>query len=206
MAFLLAYNYGILYIVQTTFATQWIERYGQSETVAGLHYIAIALGCIVAAQAGAPITDQVWKHLKARARGETQPEYRVPLLVPGAILIPIGLFWYGWSAQALTVWIVPDIGIAVFSCGIIVSTQTMQAYVMDSYPEYVASASAASQLPRNLAAFVFPLFASQMYEALGYGWGNSLLAFVFLAIGVPAPIILWKYGGELRTKTCFSSS
>lgn len=201
MAFYLAYNYGILYIVLTTFATLWIETYGQSETIAGLHYIAITLGSMIAAQGGAPVMDRVWQYLKARAKGETQPEYRVPLMVPGAILIPIGLFWYGWSAQARAVWIVPDIGIAVFSCGIIVSTQTMQAYVIDSYPEYVASASAASQLPRNIAAFGFPLFASQMYQALGYGWGNSLLAFIFLAIGLPAPAILWKFGAGLRAKT-----
>lgn len=27
---------------------------------------------------------------------------------------------------------------------------------------------------------------------------KSLLAFVFMAIGIPAPLILWKYGAKLR--------
>ncbi|KAI0148034.1 MFS general substrate transporter [Hypoxylon sp. NC0597] len=200
MSFFLAYNYGILYIVQSTFATLWIERYGQSVSVSGLHYIAIAVGCIIAAQIGAHVTDRVWQRLKARAKGETQPEYRVPLMIPGAILIPIGLFWYGWAAEARAFWILTDIGIAIFSCGIILGTQAMQAYVMDSYPKHVASASAASQMLRNVTGFAFPLFAPKMYQSLGYGWGNSLLAFVFLAIGIPAPLILWKYGAKLRAK------
>jgi MFS family permease len=200
MSFYLAYNYGILYIVQSTFATMWVERYGQSVSVSGLHYIALATGCIVASQGGALVMDRIWQHLKARAKGETQSEYRVPLMIPGAIFIPIGLFWYGWTVQAHTFWILPDIGIAIFSCGIILGTQAMQAYVMDSYPKHVASASAASQFPRNIAGFTFPLFAPKMYQTLGYGWGNSLLAFMFIVIGIPAPFVLWKFGAKLRAK------
>lgn len=200
MSFYLAYNYGILYIVQSTFASLWTARYGQSVTVSGLHYIAIALGCIIAAQGGARFTDRIWQHLKTRARGETQPEYRVPLMIPGNIIITAGLFWYGWTAQARAFWLLPDIGIAIFSCGIILGTQAMQQYVMDAFPDYVASAQAASQLPRNIAGFAFPLFAPAMYRRLGYGWGNSLLAFVFIAIAAPAPVILWKYGAKLRIK------
>jgi hypothetical protein len=66
----------------------------------------------------------------------------------------------------------------------------MQAYVMDSYRKYIVSASAASQFLRSLTGFAFPLFAPKMYEGLGYGWGNSLLTFLYLAIGVPAPLLL----------------
>ncbi len=56
------------------------------------------------------------------------------------------------------------------------------------------------QMPRSVAAFAFPLFAPKMYQTLGYGWGNSTLAFVYLAVCVPAPVILWKYGATLRAK------
>jgi len=50
----------------------------------------------------------------------------------------------------------------------------------------------------NLAGFSFPLFADQLYGKLGYGWGNSLLAFVALFVGVPIPIMLWWYGARIR--------
>jgi MFS family permease len=200
MSFYLAYNFGILYIVISTFATLWTERYGESVSRSGLHYIALAIGYAIAAQGSARITDYIWQYLKTRPKGETQPEYRVPLMVPGVILIPAGLLWYGWTAQARDFWILPDIGIAIFGCGIIAGTQAMQAYVMDAFKKHVASASAASQLLRSIAGFAFPLFAPQMYQTLGYGWGNSLLVSLFMAIGIPAPIILWKYGARLRAR------
>lgn len=36
-----------------------------------------------------------------------------------------------------------------------------------------------------------------MYQALGDGWGNSLLAFLALAM-VPIPILLIKHGEKIR--------
>jgi len=40
--------------------------------------------------------------------------------------------------------------------------------------------------------FSFPLFGQQMYDKLGYGWGNSLLGFLALVIGVPFPIFIFR--------------
>lgn len=39
---------------------------------------------------------------------------------------------------------------------------------------------------RSLAGFGFPLFAPAMYNALGYGKGNTILACVSIALGWPA--------------------
>ncbi|KAI0149676.1 MFS general substrate transporter [Hypoxylon sp. NC0597] len=198
VGFFLAYNFGILYLVLSTFATLWIERYGQTQTQSGLNYIALVIGYTIAAQVGGRLMDRLWAYLKAKAGNNTAPEYRVPLMIPGAILIPLGLFIYGWTAERHTHWIVPDIGIAILGCGIINNTQSLQAYVMDAYREYVASASAASQFLRSITGFAFPIFAPAMYQALGYGWGNSVLALTFVVIGWPAPFILWRYGATLR--------
>ncbi|KAI1475443.1 MFS general substrate transporter [Daldinia eschscholtzii] len=198
VAIFLAYNFGILYLVLSTFATLWIERYGQSETQSGLNYIALVAGYTIAAQVGSRMMDRLWAYLKARAGNNTAPEYRVPLMIPGAILIPFGLLIYGWTAEKHFPWTVPDVGIAILGCGIINNTQSMQAYVMDSYRQYVASASAASQFLRSIAGFAFPIFAPAMYQKLGYGWGNSVLALTFIIIGWPAPFLLWTYGAKLR--------
>jgi len=82
----------------------------------------------------------------------------------------------------------PDVGAVIFGCGIILSMQAMQAYMLDWYSRYTASASAVSQLLRSILAFAFPAFAPSLSKYLGYGRGNSVLAFLFLAIGVPAPL------------------
>ncbi|CEJ87287.1 Putative Major facilitator superfamily transporter [[Torrubiella] hemipterigena] len=202
MGILLAYNFGLLYIVLSTFALLWIDRYGQSKLIGGLHYLALVIGYTLASQVGGKVMDKTWAYLKKRAGGtKTAPEYRVPLMVPGAILVLVGIFTYGWTAEYRTHWIGPDIGIAIFGCGIILNTQAMQAYVTEAYLGHVASASAASQFLRSVTGFAFPIFAPALYNALGYGWGNSVLGFAFLAFAAPAPIVLWKFGARMRAKS-----
>jgi len=196
----MAFNYGTLFFVLSSYATIWTTKYHQSVSTSGLHYIALLIGYTIAAQGGARLTDRLWRHLKAKAGGQTAPEFRVPLMLPGTILVPAGLLWYGWAAQSHAPWPVVDIGISVFGCGIILSTQAMQQYVMESYREQVASAAAASQFLRSIFGFCFPLFASALYVRLGYGWGNATIALVFLALGVPGPFVLWFFGARLRAR------
>jgi hypothetical protein len=99
---------------------------------------------------------------------------------------------------------VPNIGAALFAAGTIASFQCVQTYIVDSYSMYAASAIAAVTVLRSLAGFGFPLFARAMYNALGLGWGNSLLGFIAIAFGIPAPFVLWKYGETLRMKSRFA--
>ncbi|KAK4244587.1 major facilitator superfamily domain-containing protein [Corynascus novoguineensis] len=190
MLLFLAYNFGVIYIVLSTFANLWIERYHQTEAQSGLYYLALVIGYTLAAQVGAKATDHLWKYFEERAgNGEAAPEYRVLLMAC--------LFTAGRPSGART-GSRRMVGAAIFGCGIILNTQAMQAYVMDAYSTYVASAAAASQFLRSVAGFAFPLFAPLMYHSLGYGWGNSLLAILSLALGLPAPLLLWKYGARIR--------
>lgn len=84
--------------------------------------------------------------------------------------------------------------------GLQVAGQVLQGYVIDAYQDHVSSAMAATQFLKSLTAFAFPLFAPRLYQTLGYNWGNSMLAFTALAIGVPAPLIIWVWGAKLRAK------
>lgn len=133
------------------------------------------------------------------------PEYRLPLLVPFSLFIPVGLLMYGWSAQARVHWIVPNIGCVVFAMGLIVCFNCAQAYVIDTYTTYSASATGAAAFVRTMAGFGFPLFAPQMYRSLGVGMGNTVLAMVALSFGIVSPFLLWRYGAWLRSKSTYCS-
>ena len=50
-----------------------------------------------------------------------QPEYRLPIMIPGAPIVAIGLFIYGWTSQNQVHWIAPEIGIALVGLGLLVS-------------------------------------------------------------------------------------
>jgi len=205
LALYMAYLYGMMYLVLSTFPGLWERTYGESVGIGGLNYISLGVGFFLGTQICAPCQDRIYRALKARNNGVGKPEFRVPLMLPGALLVPVGLFWYGWSAQAKTHWIVPNIGAAIFAAGTIIGFQCIQTYIVDSYTKFAASAVGAATVLRSLAGFGFPLFAPYMYAALDYGWGNSLLGFIAIGLGWPGPILLWLYGEKLRKQSTFAA-
>lgn len=192
-------NYGILYILLSTVASTYTIQYNASLTSSGLHYLALCIGEIIGSLIGGPFMDFAYARLKARTRTqEGRAEFRVPNLLPGALLAPAGLLLYGWAAEYKLPWPVVDLGLVIVALGLQIGGQATQAYVMDSYLELAGSASGASQLLRGLAAAGFPLFAPELYGALGYGWGSSLLGLVFVGVAVPVPAALWVWGKKWR--------
>ncbi|KAI5458803.1 major facilitator superfamily domain-containing protein [Mariannaea sp. PMI_226] len=199
------FYYGILYIILSTFSDLWVNQYHQSVEISGLHYIACALGEIAGSQIGGRLLDSLFRRMHdARppsSSGETHvPEYRIPLIFPGALLAPLGLLLYGWSGEYKLHWIIVDIGIFLAMFAMQVAGMPLTAYVMDTYSDHTSSATAATQFLKSLTAFLFPLFAPKMFSALGYGWGSSAMAFAGLLFGFPAPLIMWYYGSRLRAK------
>lgn len=205
LAIYMAYVYGLMYLVLSTFPRLWTGVYGESIGISGLNYISLGLGFFLGTQIGAPLNDGLYRRLKKRNGGVGRSEFRIPLMFPGSVLMPIGLFWYGWSAEYKIHWIMPNIGAAIFAMGTIMIFQASQTYVVDAYTRFAASAVASTTVLRSLAGFGFPLFAPAMYNALGYGWGNSVLGFVAVAIGIPAPFLLWFYGEKLRARSQFAA-
>jgi hypothetical protein len=73
------------------------------------------------------------------------------------------------------------------------SQASIQSYIVDSFTAYAASALAANSLIRSIAGGLVPLGGLKMYHEMGLGWGNTLLAFLSLLLGL-APVIFYKYG------------
>lgn len=208
MSLYMMYLYGVTYLILSTFASLWATQYHERPGIAGLNYISLGLGFFLGAQTCAPLQDRIYAALKRRYvpdGGPGRPEFRVPLLIPGSILLPIGIFIYSWTAEAHTHWIGPNIGAVVFGFGIIIGFQCIQGYMVDSYTRYAASAVGAVTVLRSLAGFGFPLFAPAMYNKLGYGIGGTVLASIAIGIGFPSPIFLWFYGPKLRAASKFAA-
>lgn len=75
---------------------------------------------------------------------------------------------------------------------------SIQAYTIDCFEVYAASGLAANTVTRSVMAALVPLAAPKMYEVLGLGWGNSLLAFLALAMA-PLPFLLFFHGERIRS-------
>ncbi|KAI9045029.1 MFS transporter [Aspergillus affinis] len=191
IALYMVYVYGLFYLFLSTFPGVWQGVHHESTGIAGLNYISLGVGFVLGVQIGGRLKDLIYVTLKARNFNRGRPESRIPLMIIGSYFVSTGIFWYGWSVQARAHWIVPNFGIAVFASGCIVCLQCMQAYIVDNYTRFAASAMAAAVVVRSLAGFGLPLFAPYLYNRLDYGWGNSVLGLISIGLGIPAPLGFW---------------
>lgn len=197
VALYIAVIYGCLYLLFTTITEVFQDVYHWSEQLSGLAYIGLGLGFVAGQVAFGLLSDRVLLLLKARNNNIFEPEMRLPLTIPFSFFVPISFFWYGWSVQAHCHWIVPIIGLFPFAFGSIGIFASLQTYAIDSFPRYAASAIAAITVTRSFAGALLPLAGPPMYKALGYGWGNSLLGFITLAL-ILMPVLFNRVGASLR--------
>jgi hypothetical protein len=135
--------------------------------------------------------------------GKGQPEYRLPLCLLGMFILPGGLFLFGWTADRHQCsFIFPLIGSFFVGMGSILPFQSILVYLVDAFIPYSASATACAVLVRCVLAAAFPLFSQQLFVAIGYGWGSSLLAFISM-LAIPVPLVLYRYGEAIRTRFKF---
>ncbi|KAI0952625.1 hypothetical protein AcV7_008365 [Taiwanofungus camphoratus] len=113
----MALIYGIYYLMFATFPDLFSKVYHFSTGIGGLAYIGLGVGFVSATILGASIADKIYLTLAERNGGVGKPEMRIPALIFGSLFVPIGLFWYGWSAQAHIHWIMPMIGSGIFGFG-----------------------------------------------------------------------------------------
>jgi MFS family permease len=189
--------YAYTYLLFTSFPFMYKHVYGFGERSIGLTYLGCGVGFTIGLVYFGAWSDRNAKKKAQAGDGEWKPEYRLPPILPGSLAVPIGLFWYGWSAEAHLHWIMPVIGTGIFALGNLAIFLPVQTYLIDAFEIYSASAAVANTLTRSLIGAFLPLAGPRMYSALGQGWGNSLLAFIALAFA-PLGWIIYRYGERIR--------
>ncbi|KAJ4348127.1 uncharacterized protein N0V89_009499 [Didymosphaeria variabile] len=197
MSVYIAITYAYLYVLFTTFTAVFKTQYHWKGGIVGLSFLGIGIGSLIG-QFGFTYfgNKTVKKHI---ARNDFRPEHRLYTMCVGGFCLPVGLFWYGWSTQEMTHWIVPILGTGFIGFGLLMTFMPATTYLVDVFTVHAASAMAASTVLRSLCAALIPLSSSKMYKAMGYGWGNSLLGFVSLAL-IPIPFLFIRYGEKIRAR------
>ncbi|KIW97585.1 uncharacterized protein Z519_01169 [Cladophialophora bantiana CBS 173.52] len=199
LAIYVALIYGCLYLLFTTVTDVFQRTYLWSPDLTGLAYIGLGLGLLCGQALFGLSSDRIIIRLTHANDGVYQPEMRLTMCLLYAFFVPISFFWYGWSIQAKVHWIVPIIGLLPFGFGMIGIFTSIQTYIIDSYSRYAASGIASVTVTRSFFGAFLPLAGPSLYQQLGYGWGNSMLGFITLAL-IPAPVLLRQYGGVLRER------
>ncbi|KAH8766634.1 bicyclomycin resistance protein [Diaporthe sp. PMI_573] len=195
----IAVVYGYLYLMFTSMTEVFQKTYHFSTSITGLVFLGMGVGSMAGLGYFSATSD---RHIKKMSKIEgkgMKPEYRLKQLPVGAFLLPGGFFIYGWTAQYHVHWILPIIGTGIIGMGNIIIFMSLQLYLVDAFTIFAASSLAANTVVRSVAGAILPLAGLSMYDALGLGWGNSLLGFIALALA-PLPFWIMAKGEWMRTR------
>lgn len=200
----MAIIYGTLYMLFGAFPIVFQQTRGWSEGIGGLSFLGVMVGMMIGVAYSIWDNKRYIKSAKAAPGGSAPPESRLVPALPGAIALPIGMFWFAWTNDPNIHWSVCIIGTAPFGFGMVLVFLSQMNYLIDSYTVYAASVLAANSVLRSLFGAAFPLFTSQMYASLGIHWASSIPAFLALAC-LPFPFLFYKYGEPIRLKCKYAA-
>ena len=104
---------------------------------------------------------------KLQARGHALPEDRLPPMIVGATILPVGLFWFAaTSSPAMNVWAQIASGVSL-GAGIQIITLQILAYLIDIYTVNANSAISGTVIVRSLLGGMLPLVGGPLYTKLG---------------------------------------
>ena len=158
-----AVEFGTLFSFFTSVPYVFGETYGFGVEDSGLVFVAILIGCVLGF-----VTIVLCDVLLYRPQTRRFPEHRVPpeyRLYPAifaSVGLPVGLFWFGWTARSDISWVSPVAAIIPFAWGNLCLFVTTIQYITDTYTgNVVASAASANSFARYTFGAVFPLFTIQ---------------------------------------------
>ena len=96
--------YGILYLFFEAYPISFQEVRGWNGGVGALPFIGIMIGVIFGGITIAFVTKTRFAR-KFKKHGRVIPEERLPPMIAGAFILPIGLFWFAWTSNPNITWV-----------------------------------------------------------------------------------------------------
>ncbi|KAH9810758.1 efflux pump atB-like [Teratosphaeria destructans] len=100
---------GIIYLFfgVGAFALVFENNHGFNQWQIGLSFLGIFVGMLVGVSLD-PIWRRNYDRLVRNNGGVSEPEFRLPPTILGAMLVPVSLFGFGWTTFSWVHWIVPS--------------------------------------------------------------------------------------------------
>jgi len=182
----------------SAFPIVYQQNRGWSPGIGGLAFLGVAVG-MIGAVAYSTWDNKRYAKVSDEYQGFAPPEARLPICMIGGIAIPIGLFWFAWTNYPSIHWMASIAAGVPFGFGMVLVFLGIMNYLIDAYTIFAASVLAANAVMRSIFGAVFPLFTTQMYDALGIHWASTIPAFLAF-VCVPFPFLFYKYGPAIRVR------
>lgn len=152
-----AFVYSLIYICYGAFPIEFEQTRGWNSLVGSLPFLGTLIGCCIGGGINLWLNLLYLKKL-TQNNGKPVPEARLYPMMVGGVLLPIGLFIFGWTSGPDIPWIGPVIGAVVFGAAFITTYQAAVNYLVDTFQAKSASAVAANTVTRSFLAGGCSLF------------------------------------------------
>lgn len=147
--------FGILNLFFAAFPNVFRENYGFNEGAIGLTFLGQVVGNMIGWFMLVAFSkfyyEPLSRQLLAEGKQKPSPEHRLYIAMAGAPMVPISLFWFGWTARPSIAWISPVAAEALFACGNLLIFTCASLYFTDCYgARYGASAWSSNTALRYL--------------------------------------------------------
>ena len=163
----------------------------------GLINLSTLVGLLIGLPLGGAAADILSRRSAKRNDGIHVRESRLPAVIPGAILGPIGVVLIGVCLQQNLSWVGLAVGWAMLNIPLTASANVMLTYAVDCYPWRAADIGVVVNVLKNLVAFGVGYGVTPWLDAVGpqkqFGTMAGILWFVFLFV-IPLSI----FGARLR--------
>jgi DHA1 family multidrug resistance protein-like MFS transporter len=193
-----SFVYGVLFLFYQTYPVAFGEDRSWPTSLKYVPLLALIVG-VFAGSLGIIITNQIYtRHHSHTPDGVYIPESRLPPMIVGGVMVPIGMFWFAWTASSIFIsWASPVCASFLTGCGMYLLFIQGFNYIIDCYTSMANSAMGVNGSMRSIFGAAFPLFANQVIERLGVAKTTSILGCVCVAL-VPVPICFWFWGERIR--------
>ncbi|OSS48115.1 hypothetical protein B5807_06534 [Epicoccum nigrum] len=196
-------SFSFFYVMSISLPSILQETYGFNPAETGAAFIIFSVGSLLSVLLCNSFLDRIYIWLRNRSpdpEDQGKPEYRLPLAVLGAVLLPFSVTGYGWIAHLKLPVPLLLASVALLDFTLLTNIIPLQAYVVDACGLYSASAMTGVIVTRCLMGTFLPLATEPLHQYLGYGWGFTVLGGVALAVSV-VPIAVLRYGSEWRQRS-----
>ena len=198
----ISFSWAVLYLQFGALPLVYQTNHGFDLQQTGAVFAAICVGGMISTPMS--IYQEKWAVKHNPEKYASSPEGRLYFTAVQSALMPIGLFWFGWTCYPSIHWIVPTIAVTLQTMGIFSIYLAVFNYTADVYHIYASSALAASGVCRNLLGGSFPLVTEQMFTGMGFQAASSLLGGIGAVLTL-VPWVLIFFGPRIRARSKIAS-
>ncbi|PWW80643.1 MFS general substrate transporter [Tuber magnatum] len=194
-------QYGILYLSFTAYPIVFQEIRGWTPGIAGLSFLGLGLGIIIAVFTEPLNNKLVSLHKPDPETSLPKPESKILIVCLAGILSPISLFMFAWTCSPTSIHpIWPILSGVPFGISNTLIFMHGNAYLLSSYDLFAASCLAGCAVFRSILCGLLPLVGPKLYQDLGANMAMTVVGILAAALA-PIPWAFYKWGKWVRARS-----